>query len=225
MDDNGNSCPSERLIFMGRVGRLVAVMVAVALGATACGSDGFTYVEHKDEGLFFRVPDEWIVSESRGVLETPTEELTRAIEGLNDPDLPALPQPWRVSIEAALPSGPGPSVLVEVIPIQSDMRDDLSVRSLKSMATPGVDPTSQDALDQGITILYDQDVIQGNLSGNRVVVSRDSESGGTFTVDQLVYVDTALTRLYRMVVLCDRACYLSNFDEIDDVMNSFTVES
>ena len=90
-------------------GLVLAVAVVLSLGAAACGSDGFTYVENKDEGLYFKVPDDWIVSESRGVLETPADQLNRTIENFNDPALPRLPEPWRVSIEANTASGPGPS--------------------------------------------------------------------------------------------------------------------
>lgn len=210
---------------MVRVGRLVSAALGAVLFAAACSSDGFTYIENKDEGLYFKVPDEWVVSESRGVIETPAAEFNRAIDGLNDPDLPAQPEPWRVSIGGTTSELPGPRILVEVVPVGSDVRDDVSIRWLKSQATEGLDPTSEAAIEQGFTVVYDQDLVQGDLSGNRIVVDLVTDGGTPLTIDQLIYVDPAITRLYRMVVLCDANCYRDYFDDIEVVMNSFTVES
>lgn len=223
MDDYSSVRSGGRLENMRGVGRIATVLIALGFLAAACSSDGFTYVENDDEGLYFKVPDDWVVSESTGVLETPTAQLNRTVESLNDPELPALPDPWRVSIDADVGDGTGPSVLVEVIPVGSTLRDDISIRWLKSQATDGIDPTSEDAAEQGINVLFDQDLVQGDLSGNRVVIDWVSDNGTPYTVDQLVYFDPAITRLYRMVVLCDVNCYRANFDEIETVINSFTV--
>ena len=209
---------------MRRAGRLSVALIVVALAATACSSDGFTYVENQDEGLYFKVPDEWVVSESRGVIETPTADLNRTIDEINNPGLPSLPDPWRVSIGGASSTLPGPSILVEIVPITSDVRDDVSLRWMKSQATQGIDPTSEEAIEQGFSVIYDQDLVQGDLSGNRIVVDWTSDAGTPLTIDQLIYVDPGVTRIYRMVVLCDENCYRDYFDDIETVMNSFTVE-
>ena len=209
---------------MRPAGRLSVALIAVALAATACSTDGFTYVENKDEGLYFKVPDEWVVSESRGVIETPTADLNRTIDEINNPGVPSLPDPWRVSIGGAAATAAGPSILVEVVPITSDIRDDVSLRWMKSQATQGIDPTSDEAVEQGFAVIYDQDLVQGDLSGNRLVVDWTSEAGTPLTIDQLIYVDPGMTRIYRMVVLCDESCYRDYFDDIETVMESFTVE-
>ena len=209
---------------MLRVGRLVSLPLVALLAAAACSSDGFTYVENKDEGLYFKVPDEWVVSESTGVLETPSAQLTRAIDGLSDPGLPQQPEPWLVSIGGESSLIPGLSLVAQVIPIGSDLRDIVSTGWMKSQVSAGLDPSSQAAIDEGYTVLYDVDLVQGDLSGNRIVVNVVSDSGARITIDQLMYVDSSVTRAYRLTVLCDTSCYRQYFDDIDVVMNSLTVE-
>ena len=212
-------------MLMPRVGRLISLLLIAAVAATACSSDGFTYVENKDEGLYFKVPDEWVVSESTGVIETPLAEITRAIEGLDDPGLPAQPEPWLVSIGGGTTSRPGLSLVAQVIPIGPDLRDVVSTGWMKSQATAGLDPLSQAAIDEGYTVVYDVDLVQGDLSGNRIVVDIVRDNGTLLTIDQLMYVDPSVTRAYRLSVLCDHNCYRQYFDDIDLVMNSFTVEN
>lgn len=225
MDDYRNARPGERLMLMPRVGRFVSVLLVALLAATACSSDGFTYIENKDEGLYFKVPDEWVVSESTGVLETTSAELTRVIDGLSDPDLPLQPEPWLVSIAGDASLIPGLSVVAQVIPIGSDLRDIVSTGWMKSQVAGGLDPASQAAIDEGYTVLYDEDLVQGDHTGNRIVVNVAGDNGARLTIDQLMYIDPSVTRAYRLSVLCDQSCYRQNFDDIDLVMNSFTVGS
>ena len=210
---------------MVRVARLASVLAIVAIVAAACSSDGFTYVENEAEGLYFKVPDEWIVSEGTSVLESPRAEIDRAIEGLQDPTLPALPDPWRVAIDGTNAAAPGLSIVAQVVPIGSDLRDQVSIGWMKQLATDGIDVAAADGDEEAtVTVLYDEDLVQGDLSGNRIVIDWVSESGIQFTKDQLIFVDPAVTRLYGLIVLCDARCYRTNFDDIDAVMNSFTVE-
>jgi hypothetical protein len=209
---------------MLRVARLAAVLVIVSIIAAACSSDGFTYIENEAEGLYFKVPDDWIVSEGSSVLQSPRAEIDRAIEGLQDPTLPALPEPWRVSIEGTTVVAPGLSIVAQVVPIGSDLRDQVSIGWMKQLATDSIDVAAEGSDEPSVNVLYDEDLVQGDLSGNRIVIDWVSESGIQFTKDQLIFVDPAVTRLYGLIVLCDARCYRTNFDEIDAVMNSFTVE-
>ena len=96
---------------------------------------------------------------------------------------------------------------------------------MKSQVAGGLDPASQAAIEDGYTVLYDEDLVQGEFTGNRIVVNVAGESGARLTIDQLMYIDPSATRAYRLSVLCDQTCYRQNFDDIDLVMNSFTVES
>jgi hypothetical protein len=209
---------------MVRAARLAWVLAIASIVAAACSSDGFTYVENEEEGLYFKVPDEWIVSEGTSVLESPRAELDRAIEGLQDPTLPDLPEPWRVSIDGTTAAAPGLSIVAQVVPIGSDLRDQVSIGWMKQLATDGLDVSTAEGEEPTVTVLYDEDLVQGDLSGNRIVIDWVSEGGVQFTKDQLIFVDPALTRLYGLIVLCDARCYRTNFDDIDAVMNSFTVE-
>lgn len=208
---------------MLRVGRLTSVLLVIVLTGTSCSSDGFTYVENEAEGLYFKVPDHWVVSESTSVVESPRAELDRVIDSLEDPSLPQQPEPWRVSIDGSETVAPGLSVVAQVIPIGSDLRDSVSIGWMKSLASESIG-FSEEQQAELVDVIYDEDLVHGDLSGNRIIIDWTTEAGVQWTKDQLLFVDPAVTRLYGLVIVCDARCYRTNFDDIETVMSSFTVE-
>lgn len=196
--------------------------MALAIAATpACGGDADnSYIEQSEAGLFMRLPDDWEVFQ---VLDDhPAAGLTDASIG-----------PWRVVFDGAAnadrahleePAPDDPVGFVEINPTPQgsgistflEMRALLGGGSLDSFEP--VDPLDSPDFD---VVDYDEFDL-GGYYGNRLTVDTGSP-GGEIRISQIVAVDDGADRLYVVRLLCSVECYEDNEDEIDEVLDSFTL--
>ena len=211
--------------------RFVALVLGIALLAAACSRSGFQYVENRDEGLFLKLPEKWAVYQ----LEE-TENPPQTVEDLLAQPLAAEADSWQIVFD----SSPDPSAsnitsagvpeyvlgLAEVQPISLGERDTISMASLRSLILRGTtDPVieSREA-DSSIELLLDSDFVSDSLRGNRVIFRNTVSDNVEVTFDQVVLVDAATSRYYRLVVFCESGCYSANKTLIDEIVESLTVE-
>ena len=212
--------------------RAVPVLVALTAVApllAACAGSGYRYVENGDEGAYFKVPDGWELYEVdfHDTLPTdrPLPDGAELVEG-----------PWRVVFDSA----PDPSVnhidelqpehvvgQAEIGAIRTDRRDTLTLADLRSLVLGGeADPI--DLYEQGSTDLelvdYEEIATADGLRGNRIVVNVRLQGDDFVTIDQVALVDAATETFYRFLVKCDAACYRDHRDQIDTIVDSWTVE-
>lgn len=206
-----------------RRGSLLAVVV-VALTVAACGGSGYEYVENDDAGLYFRVPDTWSVvpvdTTDDGIPETllQSEQWVRLLDRSADPAL--------ANLAAVLPDQPVGLASVSTVATNAE-RDALDYVALRSMALGGEDDPLALAStpDSGVELVSIDDVTTDEgLRGERIVFTVAEDDGGLVTFDQTAMVNPLTTEIYRLFLKCEAHCYEANRSEIDDIVDSWTIE-
>jgi hypothetical protein len=181
-------------------------------------------VSNRDEGLYFRVPEDWAVLElaesDTGIPET---------IGASDPWrrlLDRSPTPGVANFNAELPVYPVGLASIESI-TSIDARNELDYRTLRALATNGEDDPVElaTAEDPTVEVVSLEDVTTDDgARGERIVFTTERPDGSLLTTDQTALVDPLTTEVYRLLLKCEAHCYESNRDEIDDIVESWTVE-
>ena len=203
---------------------LAGVAVAAGLVLASCGGSGYEYVSNSDAGLYFRVPDSW------SVLDVDPADTGRPAASGDPVDawirlLDRSPSPGPANFQAPVPSYPVGIATVEPIP-DLDTRDAVDYASLRAMAYGGTDPYAEAQVEGSAVQLVDLYDVQtaDDVRGQRVVFTVHREDGTYVTFDQTALVDNLTTEIYRLVLKCESTCYERNRDEIDDIVDSWTVE-
>jgi hypothetical protein len=115
-----------------------------------------------------------------------------------------------------------PVGLAQVVPV-GGQRDAVSLRFLRSMSF-GADPV--ELAQQGdVRVLRRDDIVtDAGFRGERIAVTIPLQDGEEVTIDQIAMVDAATTTLYRLVIKCEAACYEAHRGEIDQIVDSWTLE-
>lgn len=203
---------------------LAGLSVVAALGLAGCGDNGYEYVANDDAGLYFRVPDDW------AVLEVDTTDTGRPT-AIGDPIeawtrlLDDSPTPGPANFAAAVPAYPVGVAIVEAVPDQAT-RDTLDYATLRGLANGGTDPYEQSFTEGSNVQLVDlYDVTESDsVRGQRVIFTVAGEDGSFVTYDQTALVNNITTEIYRLLLKCESTCYERNRGEIDDIVDSWTVE-
>jgi hypothetical protein len=203
---------------------LAGLTVCSGLALAACGGSGYEYVSNKDAGLYFRVPDDWTV------LTVDTEDTGRP-PAIGDPDdawtrlLDRSPTPGAANYVAAVPDYPVGLASVEAVPDRA-ARDELDYATLRSLAYGGTDPYAESQLaetDVQLVQLYDV-TEREDIRGQRVVFTVHGDDGRYVTYDQTALVNNITTEIYRLLLKCESTCYERNRGEIDDIVDSWTID-
>ena len=203
---------------------LAGLTVIGALGLAGCGDSGYEYVSNKDAGLFFRVPDDWTV------LDVETGDTGRP-SAVGDPIdawtrlLDRSPEPGAANFTATVPAYPVGIASVEAVPDQG-ARDTLDYETLRGLAYGGTDPyTESFAEDSNVQLVDLYDVTESDsVRGQRVIFTVRGEDGRYVTYDQTAMVNNITTEIYRLLLKCESTCYERNRDEIDDIVDSWTID-
>ena len=196
-----------------------ALVVGIALLLGACGDAESTYVEEPRSGLFIRLPADWTVF--------PVEDGNPA----GDPRLDATVGRWSVFIdgaevasrshaEQALPEAPLGNV--QITPLATlQQPPPLAQASLRRFFNVDASDPLVDA--STVADLEYEEIDLGHAWGNRLEGTMDL-GGGELRVVQLAFFDEGGDRLYRFRLLCSVSCFDAHRAEIDDVLDSFTLE-
>jgi hypothetical protein len=206
------------------------VGVALGLSLAACGGSGYEYVSNDEVGIFFKVPDDW------SVIDVDTDDGT-----LGRPGVPldwvrvvdSSPAPTVSNYRTPVPTDPVGIAVVEPVETVSQ-RDDLSLEMLRTYALSGyvaetdtpVDPLAlnQEA-DGPLEMIDGYDInLDGGFHGQRIVFELEIEPGQVVTIDQTALVDSETTEVYRLLIKCEAHCYADRRAEIDDIVDSWTID-
>jgi hypothetical protein len=209
-----------------------AFVVALAAGSAlaACGGSGYEYVSNDEAGIFFKVPDDWSVIEVNtdpGTLGRPGVPLdwARVVD--------SSPSPNVTNFTTAVPADPVGAAFVEPVETATQ-RDDLDLAMLRTYALSGyvaedAEPADPLALNQEpdgpVEVVDGYDLsLDGGFHGQRIVFNLEVEPGQVVTIDQTALVDPATTEVYRLVIKCEAHCYADRQDEIDAIVDSWTID-
>ncbi len=217
----------KRWISRGLAGLGLTVLgVAVA----ACGAPQFTYVANSTSQTYFKVPDGW-----HKISDT---ALAHALGGGGSSTAPN--GVWSVGYDASTaPSAAHvfgsastqPFALALVEPLNAAASNAMSYKSLRDVFLPVTAATRQNAARRGFPLtgfhlLLDSVLTPGQgVHGVRDIFDYTFPGGTTDTFDQIAFTNANDTKLYLLVLHCTASCYASHANQIDTVMNSFTVRS
>ena len=227
--------------------------LATAFVGAACAGDGFEYVSNSDEGLYFRVPDEW------SVVEPENSELPESAASEGDsPDAWSrfvTPVPLEDGNLDSLANIDAPIGIAQVQPLNALRAGEMSLERLRAMsldlvydqleadgaAGPQTDPLAayepEDPLQLEVDMAqmenpplalqvldYEEIANDDGVRGSHITLNYSLRDGPFQTIDHIALLNADTTRLYRLLVLCSADCYLEYEEEINDIVDSWTVE-
>jgi len=210
--------------------RLRALAGALAAGlflTAACGESRYRYIANSDTQTFLKVPRQWRVFNENEVLGSDDSlspqqaDAVRARQWVVAFDASPTPALAHIDIPGTHPAG-----LVQVLALNEEQRDAVSLKVLRAQVANGTDPIeAQAGGDPNVEVLSYEDVTRaGGIHGIHLVVNLRPASGQQFvTTNYLGLVDPATRRLYLLFVGCRASCYEQHKSQIEDIVQSWTV--
>jgi hypothetical protein len=205
----------------------VALLAAGLVVLSACGESKYRYVKSAEADTFFRLPSNWRVFEENEVLgnDPAQSPQARAADRARQwvVSFDSSPQPRVDNWETP---GDHPSGLAQVVALDQDVRDVMSLKRLRASLTGGVDPIdAASQSDPNVEILALEDVARsGGLRGQHMVVNLRLASGQEFvTTNYLALTDNETRLMYVLLIGCRSSCYEQHKGEIEAIVDSWTV--
>jgi len=203
--------------------RLVPLVV-VGLSVAGCLAPHYTYVADNADNAYFKVPPSW---------HQVNESSLQSTEGPSTQEGSYL---WSEAYDAsAVPSvghifsaTSSPVAYSSVLSLSSAERNDISFNSMRDLLLPVTQAARNAAASahedlSGFASLSDQVITDNhNNRGIHEVFQYDLE-GTPETFDLTVMTNAATTKIYFLLVQCSTTCFADNYQEISNVVNSFTV--
>ncbi len=210
-------------MFRRRTASLAALVAMLALVGTACSSDdGKQSVRDADRSMFVELPAEWTVFDANVL----TEELgTPFVAQSADFTLPVLSrivfgQTGDTSAVAAPATASLPVGSAVVRSISANQKQQLSRFLMSQSVVPYSDFTvSQEFLNQDVELAQDFDGIQV------VVGYNDPDSGNDVAVTFISITDPEVTKLYTIAVGCTLECFGEHQETINEIVDSWLVNT
>jgi hypothetical protein len=205
---------------------LVGVVVAVALGAEACGGSGYQFVQNEDLGVYAKVPDGWTIYDEADLFPEDSEEQLerrrssswlRTFDASDDP-----------SVEGSQSPGESePTGVVQVQRLTAEVREQMSLSAMRGLGNPMNDPVAASRQSDEVEVLVDEPVeFDGGYHGVHTVFAVAREPGADLVViDRTVLLDSASSTMFMFQVACEEQCYLdTHHDEITEIVDSWTIQ-
>lgn len=210
-----------------------AVMAGALLiaGVTGCGGSQFRYVANEQENLFFRVPKEWKIFRL-----TASDK-----EGRPASDPSSFERSWHLVVDGAVSADPthildhapiDPVVQAEVYVLRRDTNEGMSLSELREIAyggfdpvlfSPGTPPRWETVQGSFADLSFPKGVTGTRLAINVPDPTAPDDKTKFATLNVAAIHDAVNARVYMLKIRCSSQCYLDHRAEIDDVMNSWTV--
>jgi hypothetical protein len=202
-----------------------AVLVAVAgILVAGCAGSGYHYVKNSDDKTYFKVPDKWRLYDEKTIIDRlggnlSAQEKRAQRVGAWQVAFDGNPQPSLRHLADA--GAPYPSGIAIVRQLTFDDADSTSLQSLRNYFFD-----IDGALDaQAATIRQYRNLqFDGGFHGIRMVAELQLEGGSVIDINQTAVVDQETSKVYLLLVTCDRTCYTKNRSAINSVVDSWTIK-
>lgn len=210
---------------LGVIG-IAAASLLCALTLSSCSSSQ-QYAGSKDDGAFFAVPNGWY--------QISNQELNKE-EGksTNQDDLDRLSMvTYQVGFSAVKKVTPEqvflldptdhPVVFARFRDLFPEERNSISLNSLRNVILPVTDLLEGNLENtRNFQLIDDQEIVDKGGTGVNLIYSFDFE-GVNETINQTALYSTDKSKIYLFIARCTTECYNKNVDEIEKIVNSFTV--
>lgn len=202
----------------------IVPLVVVGLAVAGCLAPQYTYVSDNADKAYFKVPPSWHqVSESS--LQSTEGPTTQEGSYLWSEAYDASTTPSVAHIFSATSK---PVAYSSVLNLSSTERSQMSFNGMRDLLLPVTQAARNAAASahenlSGFASLSDQVITDSH--NNRGIREIFSYNFGTTpeTFDLTVMTNAATTKLYFLLVQCATTCFADNYQEISNVVNSFTV--
>ena len=227
---------------------VVASVVALALGFSACGSGSYRYFKSSDSSAYFKVPAKWTAYNTRDLVlaEAQVNEQLGHPQSVDDMRLNAALN-WRMGFD----SSPNPSPINVVVAYSDKLVVDFRVRALLPDERQNLDPdhlrnlsipvdelaAQQAEADKGkppslsinknFEVRVNQEIAKpGGFHGLQTIVNvrAPDPDNRVFVFNQIVYLDANNTKLYVLSIHCETICYAQNQGTVQKIVSSLTLQ-
>lgn len=210
-----------------RRGGVVAFACVVALVLVACTGSGYHYVKKSTDdgsGTYFKVPEGWRIYDENEFVKSRHLSPTQAKD--------AKASGWAVAFDGSSKptlrhyesvSPKAPFGIAEVRTLGRQERDEFSLMAMRNYFVP-VDDLAQNGLN--VTPLHlDEFTREGGFHGQRFTFEFTIPSSNeSVTVDQVSVIDAGTKEVHFLAVTCSSQCYEREKDNINTVVESWTVK-
>ena len=189
---------------------------------SGCAGTGFHYVKRSEDHTYFKVPDSWKLFDEDEILAADKslskQERAAFRENAWETGFDGSPKPSVHHLDAANNRHPAGRAIV--LSLSADAADELSLKSLRNLF---FDIDGTESGKSANVLEYRPVDFDGGFRGTRLVAEL-TQGKKTFTVNQIAVVDQATHKIHALVVTCTSDCYDANEAEIEEIVNSYTVE-
>ncbi len=200
----------------------IAATIAAAVLLSGCAGTGYHYVKSSENHTYFKVPDSWklygqqeLLKRSSLTTDQKQQELATTWEAAFDGD----PSPSVAHIGSKKPAFPVGIATVQKL--SSDVADGVSLQALRNFFVSTFDDAVTAKTAQVIS--YDPVNLNGGFRGSHLVAHL-ARGKVTLTMNQVVVVDQATSKIYGLLVICTSTCYDTQQAKIEKVVDSWTVK-
>lgn len=204
--------------------RSMAAIAGAALLFTACGSPEFQYPHDAAEGVYFKVPSSWTVTDTT--------------EGFYEDRVPggSTAQPLRVwAIDSNEPAdvanidlgdGDKPVGTAQIIALSAGLSENVSISSVRSVGLEFDPVNPATGLESTWEVVTDQPLrTDDGISGSVAVWNhRDTTADEWLSQAREVFVDPTRQRVYILDLYCTAKCFDTYRDDIFDVLGSWRID-
>ena len=202
----------------------VAALIIVGLAVAGCVAPEYTYVADSADNAYFKVPPSWRqVSESS--LQAAEGDASQQGSYLWSR---AYDDNTKPSVAHVFSASPRPIAYASVLGLDATQRNGVSFNSMRDLLLPVTSAARNAAAAAhvelpGFASISDQ-VITNSSNDRGIREIFDYDLGITpETFDLTVMTNSPTTKLYFLLVQCSATCFAANYQQISDVVNSFTV--
>jgi len=206
-----------------RVAALILLGLTVGIATTACATQ-YTYVADSGDNAYFKVPPSWhqVSQSSLQSVEGPSNNVgsylwSRAYDASSTP-----------SVKDIFSSTTVPVVYAAVLSLSSSERSQVSYNTMRDLLLPVTSSARSAAQQAGEDLTGFQSIADQVISNSKGY--RGIREVFTYTVgvtsevfDLTVLTDSATTKMYFLLVQCAAQSFNTNYPQISQVVNSFTV--
>jgi hypothetical protein len=204
--------------------RLAGPLLCAGLLLASCGDPEFQYPHDAAEGVYFKVPADWDVSdETEAFYDGRVDGASTAqpvrvwvVDADPDPDPAHLDDPAR-----DLPVG-----IAQIIAVSPSLAEAVSIASVRASGFD-FDPVSPPADFEDLwEVTIDQPLRTADgISGSVAIFNhRDSVDDPWLTQSRITFVDPTRQRVYIFDMYCNATCFEQYYDDIFDVIDSWRID-
>ncbi len=200
-----------------------AVVASALVLAAGCGDPDNVYVANERAGVFLKLPNDWTTFQVERADPTANPR-TSAEAGEWSVIVDAADQPLRSHLEEAAPEAPVGMLQIIPTPFLQDPEGNPISLTNQVLRALLLNLEGDPLTEPGVEVVKYVEVDLGHHWGIRLTAKLSQAEETEVQVTQFAFVDAGGKRLYRFRLLCSVACYAEHEDEINAVLDSWTLE-